>query len=127
MCNKILIKKDVMTNMLQLVKMMMLKVLLKFQMWGDKQDQGNLFEAEDSWSCIAEDRFCADVSGDDDDTSYIDDEEDWHLDADKFCDGVFNDEDVWSCDDEDEFVYMEVTTMGDVPHDDRDMPYGRAF
>ena len=55
--NMMLIKKDVMTMMLQLVKtkVMMLKVLLKFQMWGDmtlsrmrgqledRQDQGNLW------------------------------------------------------------------------------------
>ena len=30
-----LIRKDVMTMMLPLVKMMMLKVLLQFQIWGD--------------------------------------------------------------------------------------------
>ena len=49
-------------------------------------------KTEKDWFCIAEDRLCADVSGDDDDNSYLDDEEDGLFDEDKFCVEVFHDD-----------------------------------
>ena len=46
-------------------------------------------KSEEDCSCNAEDRLHADIEN----------EEDWHLDEDKFCDRVSHDDDVWPRDD----------------------------
>ena len=105
-------KKDVMTTvqLMSKTKMMMLKVLLKFDMLGTWSDQEwrtswRTNQTKETYHCwffhdeedqffVGENKFCTAVSYNDGDPACIDAGDDWFLDAeDKFCDGVPNDDD----------------------------------